>query len=172
MHDVPQPPQRAEAKTSDEPIRAIDSEEVRQLLSLATEEARQLKHSFVGTEQLLLALMQGSNEQVHDVFANSGLTLETVRTEIIRVIGGGYREPDGREIPLTPRAKRALELAEQEAMRAEATVVSTSHLALALLSENDGVAIRVLENLGKEPKAICSALVKQLAAKQNPGLNV
>ncbi|TDA70184.1 MAG: ATP-dependent Clp protease ATP-binding subunit [Clostridia bacterium] len=123
------------------------TERAQKVLSLAQEEARGLKHPAVGTEHLLLGLLREGEGVGARAMQNLGLNLEQVRQEIIKVIGQGEHAPQG-EIALTPRAKKVLELANDEARRQGVNYIGTEHLLLGVLREGEGIAARVLANLG------------------------
>nr|WDA99691.1 Clp protease ATP binding subunit [Galdieria sulphuraria] len=116
-------------------------------IMLSQEEARRLGHNFVGTEQVLLGLLAESNGLASKVLKLMGVTLKDARIEVEKIIGRGSGFV-AVEIPFTPRAKRVLELAIEEAKFIGHNYVGTEHLLLGLLSEGDGVATKVLENLG------------------------
>eukprot|EP00871_Galdieria_phlegrea_P004027 jgi/Galph1/4625/GphlegSOOS_G3218.1 len=116
-------------------------------IMLSQEEARRLGHNFVGTEQVLLGLLAETNGLASKALKLMGVTLKEARIEVEKIIGRGSGFV-AVEIPFTPRAKRVLELAIEEAKFIGHNYVGTEHLLLGLLSEGDGVATKVLENLG------------------------
>lgn len=123
------------------------TERAQRVLYLSQEEARKLGHSFVGTEHVLLALTHESQGVAGRALHNMGVEPEAVRHEVESIIGRG--EPGQAEmVGLSPRAKRVLELAIDEARLMGHGYVGTEHLLLGLLREGEGVAAQVLENLG------------------------
>jgi ATP-dependent Clp protease ATP-binding subunit ClpC len=117
------------------------------VIMLAQEESRRQGHNFVGTEQLLLGLIGEGTGLAFKVLTSMGVTLKDARLEVERVLGRGSGFVSV-EIPFTPRAKRILELSLDEARQLGHNYIGTEHLLLGLIRENDGVAVRVLENLG------------------------
>ncbi|NMG06548.1 Clp protease [Brasilonema sp. UFV-L1] len=116
-------------------------------INLAQGESRRLGHNFVGTEQILLGLL-GEGSGIGWQFLNSvGVNLENAQIEVEKIIGRG-KGNTAIDIPFTPRAKRVLELAVEDARYLNVNYVSTEHLLLGILHEGGGVAIRVLKNLG------------------------
>jgi predicted DNA-binding transcriptional regulator AlpA len=109
----------------------------------AQEEARLLKHNYIGTEHLLAGLVHGEGI-AHDVLDSAGVTLDVVRDQIREVIGEGPETPQG-HIPFTPRAKQALELALKESLDLGHNYIGTEHILLGLISEGEGVAWQILE---------------------------
>lgn len=122
------------------------TQKVSNVLQQAQIEARRMRHDFMGTEQILLGLMGEESDVVGDILKSMGVNLNNARLEVEKIIGRG--SGSSFQIPYTPRAKRVLELALEEAERLGHNYVSTGHLLLALLREGQGVAVRVLEILG------------------------
>ena len=114
---------------------------------LAQEEARRLGHNFVGTEQILLGLIGEGTGVAAKVLKSLGVNLKDSRIEVEKIIGRGSGFV-AVEIPFTPRAKRVLELSLEEARQLGHNYIGTEHLLLGLIREGEGVAARVLENLG------------------------
>ncbi|HEY7354805.1 MAG TPA: Clp protease N-terminal domain-containing protein [Ktedonobacterales bacterium] len=123
------------------------TERAAKVLSLAQEEAQRFNHNYIGTEHILLGLVREGEGVGAKVLSNLGVELNTVRTEVEGIIGRGDRIVLG-EIGLTPRAKKVIELAVNEAMRMNHHYIGTEHLLLGLLREDEGVAAYVLKNLG------------------------
>jgi len=123
------------------------SERARRVLSLAQEEAQRFNHNYIGTEHILLGLVREGEGLGARVLANLGVDLNKVRAAVEFIIGRGEKPVTG-EIGLTPRAKRVLELAVDEARRLGHNYIGTEHLLLGLLREGEGVAAGVLESLG------------------------
>ncbi len=123
------------------------SERARRVLSLAQEEAQHFNHSYIGTEHILLGLVRETDGIAARVLSNLGVELTKVRSAVEFIIGRGDRPPVG-EIGLTPRAKKVIELAVDEARRLNHHYIGTEHLLIGLLREGEGVAAGVLESLG------------------------
>ena len=123
------------------------SERARRVLTLAQEEAQRFNHNYIGTEHILLGLVREGEGVAARVLSNLGVELSKVRAAVEFIIGRGERPATG-EIGLTPRAKRVIELAVDEARRLNHNYIGTEHLLLGLLREGEGVAAGVLESLG------------------------
>ena len=123
------------------------SERARRVLSLAQEEAQRFNHNYIGTEHILLGLVRETEGVAARVLSGLGVDLSKVRSAVEFIIGRGEKPTQG-EIGLTPRAKKVVELAVDEARRMNHTYIGTEHLLIGLLREGEGVAAGVLESLG------------------------
>jgi len=123
------------------------SERARRVLTIAQEEARQLNHSYIGTEHILLGLAREEEGVAAKVLTNLGVSLSKVRSAVEFISGRGERPTTG-ETGLTPRAKKVIELAIDEARQLGHNYIGTEHLLLGLLREGEGVAAGVLDSLG------------------------
>jgi ATP-dependent Clp protease ATP-binding subunit ClpC len=125
------------------------TDQARQVLEIAQQEARSLNHDFVGTEHLLLALLHDDASESADVLRSFGLDAERVRREIEKLItrGSGEIERSG-ELPLTPRARRAIDCAGEIARLVDQKLIGTEHLIIGLFREEEGFAAMALSNLG------------------------
>src|SRR5206468_7281449 len=123
------------------------TERARRVLTLAQEEALRFNHNYIGTEHLLLGLVREGEGVAAKVLANLGVELNKVRSAVEFIIGRGDRTVMG-EIGLTPRAKKVIELAVDEARRLNHHYIGTEHLLLGLVREGEGIAAGVLESLG------------------------
>ncbi len=123
------------------------SERARRVLSLAQEEAQRFNHNYIGTEHILLGLVRETEGVAARVLSGLSVDLGKVRSAVEFIIGRGERPAQG-EIGLTPRAKKVVELAVDEARRMNHTYIGTEHLLIGLLREGEGVAAGVLESLG------------------------
>ncbi len=133
-----------------------------QVLAFARKEADRLNHNFVGTEHLLLGLIKLGQGCAVTVLGKMGIGLETVRAEVEKMVRTGpYRESSG-NVPYTPRLKKVLALATKEAKALNHTYVGTEHILLGLLREGDGVAARVLKNLGVDIERTRQEILKEL----------
>ena len=124
------------------------TERAQRVILIAQEEAKRLNHDYVGTEHILLGLIALGEGVAAQVLANLGVDLRRVRSEIEKIVGTGDNVMLLGEIPFTPRAKKVLEYAVEEAQHMGHSYVGTEHLLLGLIREEEGVAARVLENLG------------------------
>ncbi len=123
------------------------SERARRVLTLAQEEAQHFNHNYIGTEHILLGLVREDEGVAAKVLTNMGVGLNRVRSAVEFIIGRGEKPSSG-QVGLTPRAKRVIELAIDEARRLDHNYIGTEHLLLGLLSEGEGVAAHVLDSFG------------------------
>ena len=137
------------------------TEKAIKVIMLAQEEARRLGHNFVGTEQVLLGLIGEGTGIAAKTLKSMGVNLKDARIEVEKIIGRGSGFV-AVEIPFTPRAKRVLELSWDEARQLGHNYIGTEHLLLGLIREGEGVAARVLENLGVDLNKIRSNVIKML----------
>ncbi len=137
------------------------TEKAIKVIMLAQEEARRLGHNFVGTEQVLLGLIGEGTGVAAKTLKSMGVNLKEARAEVEKIIGRGSGFV-AVEIPFTPRAKRVLELSWDEARQLGHNYIGTEHLLLGLIREGEGVAARVLENLGVDLNKIRSNVIKML----------
>src|SRR5205809_1794584 len=123
------------------------TERARQAVVLAQEEARTLRHNYIGTEHILLGLLRegGAAARALDPF---DVTLEEVQAQIARIVGLGEEVTTG-QIPFTPRAKKVLELSLREALDNGDNHIRPEHILLGLLSEGEGVAARILTDFAQ-----------------------
>jgi ATP-dependent Clp protease ATP-binding subunit ClpC len=122
------------------------SERARRVLSLANEEAQRFNHNYIGTEHILLGLVRETDGVAAKVLSNLGVELDKVRSAVEFIIGRGEKTTSG-EKGLTPRTKKVVELAVDEARRLNHNFIGTEHLLIGLLREGEGVAAGVLESL-------------------------
>lgn len=141
------------------------TERARRVLSLAQYEAQQLNHNYMGTEHLLLGLLGEPDGVAHKMLEYMGAQPDRVRASVMQIIGRGDRIVMG-EIGLTPRSKKAIELAVDEARRLNQHFVGTEHLLLGLIREGDGVAAGVLKSAGVTLERARSALTDMMMARQ------
>ncbi|KAI9114402.1 hypothetical protein K1719_014630 [Acacia pycnantha] len=137
------------------------TEKAIKVIMLAQEEARRLGHNFVGTEQILLGLIGEGTGIAAKVLKSMGINLKDARVEVEKIIGRGSGFV-AVEIPFTPRAKRVLELSLEEARQLGHNYIGSEHLLLGLLREGEGVAARVLENLGADPTNIRTQVIRMV----------
>ncbi|MFM6064498.1 MAG: Clp protease N-terminal domain-containing protein, partial [Microcystis panniformis] len=137
------------------------TEKAIKVIMLAQEEARRLGHNFVGTEQILLGLIGEGTGVAAKVLKSMGVNLKYARVEVEKIIGRGSGFV-AVEIPFTPRAKRVLELSLEEARQLGHNYIGTEHLLLGLIREGEGVAARVLENLGVDLSKVRTQVIRML----------
>ena len=137
------------------------TEKAIKVIMLAQEEARRLGHNFVGTEQILLGLIGEGTGVAAKVLKSMGVNLKDARVEVEKIIGRGSGFV-AVEIPFTPRAKRVLELSLEEARQLGHNYIGTEHLLLGLIREGEGVAARVLENLGVDLAKVRTQVIRML----------
>ncbi|MCF3609739.1 ATP-dependent Clp protease ATP-binding subunit ClpC, partial [Planktothrix agardhii 1033] len=128
---------------------------------LAQEEARRLGHNFVGTEQILVGLMSEGTSVAAKTLKAQGLSLREVQKEVEAIIGRGSGFLPV-EIPFTPRAKRIFETAMKEARQMGNNYIGPEHILLGLLQDNEGVASKVLENLGVDRSQVRTEVIRAL----------
>ncbi|MCF3609685.1 ATP-dependent Clp protease ATP-binding subunit ClpC, partial [Planktothrix agardhii 1033] len=128
---------------------------------LAQEEARRLGHNFVGTEQILVGLMSEGTSVAAKTLKAQGLALREVQKEVEAIIGRGSGFLPV-EIPFTPRAKRIFETAMKEARQMGNNYIGPEHILLGLLQDNEGVASKVLENLGVDRSQVRTEVIRSL----------
>ena len=144
------------------------TERARRVLTLAQEEAQRFNHNYIGTEHLLLGLVREGDGVAAKVLSNLGVELNKVRSAVEFIIGRGDRSTSG-EIGLTPRAKRVIELAVDEARRLNHSYIGTEHLLLGLVREGEGIAAGVLESLGVNLERVRGETTRILAQTQPQG---
>ena len=127
------------------------TDRARKVLTLAQDEAQRFNHNYIGTEHLLLGLVREGEGVAARVLENMNVELAKVRTAVEFIIGRGDRPVVG-EVGLTPRAKRVIELAIDEARRLGHNYIGTEHLLLGLVREGEGIAAGVLESPRRQPR--------------------
>jgi ATP-dependent Clp protease ATP-binding subunit ClpC len=140
------------------------TERARQVVVFAQDEARRLGHPHIGTEHLLLGLFREEDGVAAVALRSSGLTLEAVRDDVVRIAGRGEGTPTG-QIPFTPRAKRTLELALREAVGLQHNYIGTEHILLALARSPDSMAARVLLDAGADEGTLRGAVLAHIGGK-------
>ena len=134
-------------------------------LRLAQAAAEELGHSYVGSEHLLLGLLREEAGAAHRCLAEQSVTAERARAAVVQIVGtglAGLAPPQG----LTPRAKRVIENAVGESGRTGGGYVGTEHLLLGILRENGTMAMRVLDDLGTDPRKLQTALLQRMSVVQ------
>lgn len=143
------------------------TERARKSIVLAQEEAQRLGNNYIGTEHLLLGIISEGESVAARVLENLGVSLKIVRSEVESIVGKGGK-PTNQEMVFTPRAKRVIELAFEEARNLNHSYIGTEHLLLGLVKEGEGVAARVLSNLGVDPGKIRAEITKLMGVETSP----
>jgi len=143
------------------------TDRARRVVVLAQEEARKLNHNYIGTEHILLGLIQEGDGHAAKALEELNISIENVRTEVVQIIGEGQQSPSG-HIPFTPRAKKVLELSLREALQLGHNYIGTEHILLGLIREGEGVAAQVLKKLGAELAQVRQTVIK-LISSSKPG---
>src|SRR5947199_194187 len=141
------------------------TERARQVVVLAQDEARALKHNYIGTEHILLGLLREEEGLAARVLESLDIPVEEVRAQVARIVGQGDEVTTG-QIPFTPRAKKVLELALREALSLGHNYIGTEHILLGLVRENEGVAARILLDFDADAEKIRNAIIRMLKGKQ------
>jgi ATP-dependent Clp protease ATP-binding subunit ClpA/prophage maintenance system killer protein len=145
------------------------TDRARRAVHLAQEEARLLRHNYVGTEHLLLGLLHEGEGVAATALDSLGISLEAVRAQVEEIIGRGPTTPTG-HIPFTPRAKKVLELSLRQALQLGHNYIGTEHLLLGLLREGEGVAAQALARLGADHARVREGVLELLTGKgEEPG---
>ena len=138
------------------------TERARQVVVLAQDEARALKHNYIGTEHILLGQLREEEGLAARVLDSLDITVEDVRANVARIVGQGEEVTTG-QIPFTPRAKKVLELALREALSLGHNYIGTEHILLGLVRENEGVAARILLDFDADAEKIRNEIIRMLS---------
>ncbi|MDK1009932.1 MAG: ATP-dependent Clp protease ATP-binding subunit [Actinomycetota bacterium] len=141
------------------------TDRARRVVVLAQEEARLLNHNYIGTEHILLGLIHEGEGVAARALESLGINLDSVRTQVVEIIGQGSQAPTG-HIPFTPRAKKVLELSLREALQLGHNYIGTEHILLGLIREGEGVAAQVLVKLGAELTKVRQTVIQLLSGVQ------
>ena len=139
----------------------------REVIIAAQDEARALHHNYIGTEHILLGLVNEGDGVGSRALDALGISLDAVRQQVLEIIGEGKQAPAA-HIPFTPRSKKALDLALREAMQLDHLYIGTEHILLGLVKEGDGVAFQVLTRLGADHARIRDQVLRLLAERTQP----
>jgi ATP-dependent Clp protease ATP-binding subunit ClpA len=134
---------------------------------LAQEEARTLRHTYIGTEHVLLGLIREEEGVAARVLTGLGFDLRSVRETVVRMVGTGEEVSSG-QIPFTPRAKKVLELALRESLTLGHNYIGTEHILLGVVRENEGVAARVLLEFGADAEKVRNEVIRALSGMRSP----
>ncbi len=140
------------------------TERARKVIILAKEEAKRFNHDYIGTEHILLGLIKEGESVAAAVLQNLGLSLDTIRLEIEKLVQFGPSTVVSGDIPFTPKAKKVIELAMDEARRLGHNYIGTEHLLLGLIKEGEGVASHVLMNIGLDLNKVRAEVIKLLGS--------
>src|SRR5262247_3479566 len=140
------------------------TDRARKVMNLAKSEAQRLNHEYIGTEHILLGLVQEGSGVAANVLRNMGIDLKRIRAEIEKLVKGSSTMVPMGNLPFTPRAKKVLELALEEASQLGHNYIGTEHLLLGLIKENEGIAARVLLNLGVKLEDVREEVLEFLGA--------
>jgi ATP-dependent Clp protease ATP-binding subunit ClpA len=157
------------------------TERARQVVVLGQEEARMLRHNYIGTEHILLGLLRDEGGTAARVLESLEITVERVRGQVVRIVGSGEEVTTG-QIPFTPRAKKVLELALREALNLGHNYIGTEHILLGLIAKNEdaavrrrpnpggeeheGVAVRILHDLDVDAENIRNEVIRMLSSPE------
>ena len=144
------------------------TEKAKKAIMIAQEEAINLNHDYIGTEHILIGLIKEEEGVASQVLRQLGVNVDKVVEEVERLVGKGEYQQVG-EIAFTPRAKKVLELASQEASQLKNNYISTEHILLGLIKEGSGVAVRILTDLGINLDDVYSEIMKVLMESQAQG---
>ncbi len=139
------------------------TERAEKVLTIAHNEAKRMGHQVVGTEHILLGLIQEGEGIAAQALIGMGLDLNKIRGQIEQMVGVG--QPYSGEVGLTPRVKRVLQLANEETHRQDVNYIGTEHLLLGLIMEGEGIAARILANLNVSPERVWKQVVKLLGVE-------
>lgn len=143
----------------------------RRVVVLAQEEARMLDHNYIGTEHLLLGLLNEGRGSAARALEAMDVTLQAARDQVIEIIGRGQAQPSG-HIPFTPPAKKSLELSLREALQLGDGYIGTGHLLLGLIHQGDNVAVKILGSLGADLKDLRARVTEELRGDPEKGQDV
>lgn len=146
------------------------TDRARKVMTLAREEARRFNHEYIGTEHILLGLVKEGSGVAASVLQNLDIELKKIRIEIEKIVQTGPDLVSVGQLPFTPRVKKVLEYAMDEARNLSHNYIGTEHLLLGLLREQEGVAAQVLLNLGIKLEDVREEVISVLGAEGMPGI--
>ena len=168
---LPSPTTPEPKKGSEEPYHRF-TDRARKVLQLANQEAQRFKHEYIGTEHILLGLVKEGTGVAVNVLKNLDTNPEKIRREVEQIVLAGPEMVTIGKLPQTPRAKKVIEFAIEEARNLNHNYVGTEHLLLGLLREGEGVAAQVLMNLGLRLETVRHEVLMLLDPSFNPDLLV
>src|SRR5688572_32067015 len=140
------------------------TDRARKVMGLARQEAQRFNHEYIGTEHILLGLIQEGSGVAANVLRSLDIDLDKIRREVEKIVQSGPSMVTMGQLPFTPRAKKVLELAVEEASNLGHNYIGTEHLLLGLIRENEGVAAQVLLNLGLKLEDVREEVLEFLGA--------
>ena len=143
------------------------TERARQVVVLAQQEARSLRHNYIGTEHILLGLVLEPEGLAARVLEHLGVTIDGARSRLMQIVGSG-EEANESQIPFTPRAKKVMELSLREALALGHNHIGTEHILLALVREDEGVAARILLDFGADADKVRNEVIRMLSGPSGP----
>ena len=141
------------------------TDRAKKVMNLARQEAQRFNHEYLGTEHILLGLVQEGSGVAANVLRNMGIDLSKIRTEVEKLVKTGPSMVTMGQLPFTPRAKKVLELSMEEAGNLGHNYIGTEHLLLGLIKENEGIAAKVLTNLGVKLEDVREEVLEFLGAE-------
>ena len=144
------------------------TEQSRQAVVLAQEEARALNHGYIGTEHVLLGLLRQEEGLAVRALRSLDITADRVRAQVVRIVGQGEDVP-GRQVPFTPHTKRVLELALREALAFGHNYVGTEHILIGLVREHGGMAARILLDFDADAEKVRNRIAGMLSGRGERG---
>jgi ATP-dependent Clp protease ATP-binding subunit ClpC len=148
------------------------TDRARRVVVLAQEEARMFNHDYVGTEHILLALIREGGGVAAQALASLGITEEAARQQLEEILGPGQPGPRQGHLPMTPRAKKTLQLSLREAIALGHAYIGTEHVLLGLVRAGEGAGMRILNGLGADPARVRQQVIQLVSARrvqQEPG---
>src|SRR6185295_13459155 len=142
------------------------TDRAKKVMNLARQEAQRFNHEYLGTEHILLGLVQEGSGVAANVLKNMSIDLNKIRTEVEKIVKSGPSMVTMGQLPFTPRAKKVLELSMEEAGNLGHNYIGTEHLLLGLIKESEGIAARVLTNLGVKLEDVREEVLEFLGAPQ------
>jgi ATP-dependent Clp protease ATP-binding subunit ClpC len=143
------------------------TDRAKKVMSFARQEAMKFNHEYIGTEHILLGLVQEGSGVAANVLKNMNIDLEKIRHEVEKIVKTGPSMVTMGQLPFTPRAKKVLELSMEEASNLSHNYIGTEHLLLGLIRENEGIAAQVLMNLGVKLDEVREEVLEFLGASDN-----
>jgi ATP-dependent Clp protease ATP-binding subunit ClpC len=138
------------------------TDQAREVVKLAEQEARMLSHAYIGSEHLLLGLINEGSGIAAQVLNSLGATLDAARPHVVEMVRPGQEPPDTQRLPFLPEAQSALDMSLREAVQLGHNHVDTEHLLLALVRQGEGRAAQVLVNLGADPGWVRQRVIELL----------
>jgi len=145
------------------------TDRARKVMGLARQEAQRFNHDYIGTEHILLGLIQEGSGVASDVLKNLDVDLKKIRQEVEKLVSHGTTMVTMGQLPFTPRAKKVLELALEEASNLGHNYIGTEHLLLGLIREQEGIAAQVLQNIKVRLEDVREEVLELLGAEVSPG---